>query len=109
MTMTAAEAAILEDLVPVDANPEILGLIARYRAFRDARDNAVAQLDEVKAKLMAEITALGAQAVTVGGKVNARMSTVETVRLDQKELKAKHPELAAEFTRVTVSARLTVS
>lgn len=103
---TAAEA---EGIIAVDTDPAAISLIARYKAVRDARDAATRELETLKSDILSMIDAEHAQAFTIGGKVEARRSEVQTNRVDQDKLKAEHPAIYAECMKVTETIRLTVS
>ena len=112
MTLThAAEtaAAEAEGIIAVDTDPAAISAIARFKAVRDARDAANKELESLKGEILAMIDAEHAQAFTIGGKIEARRSEVQTNRIDSDKLKAEHPAIYGECLKVTETIRLTVS
>lgn len=109
VTLSEQEAAELESSCAIDTDPEMIGLVMSFKAHRDARNNATKELEKLKAKLLKKLTAEGAQTLTLGGKVEARKSTVQTPHLDGNKLKQELPEIWAKYQDTTYSVRLTVA
>lgn len=69
-----------------------------------------AELDELEANAKAAIqAALGeAEVGTIDGRVAVRWTTVRRNTIDQKLLKQRHPDIAAEVMTVSESRRFTI-
>lgn len=105
---TEVEAAELEGLAAVDADPELMGKILLARALKERRDTAVAEYNAVKDELGGLLAGANLQGFTLSGKVAVRRSFVRTPRFNTKAFKEKHPKLYTAFTSVTESIRITV-
>ena len=93
----------MTDTVNLDGLKAQLAIIRHCKAKR-------AELDELESNAKASIqTALGdAEVGTVDGRVAVRWTTVRRNAVDQRLLKQKHPDIAAEVMTVSESRRFTI-
>jgi predicted phage-related endonuclease len=100
------EIAALEDIVEADVSQ-----VALYESIIDL-DRAISELEAKKElrrdALRKSMHDAGAQALTIDSKTIARISDVNTPRIDTKRFKAEYPELAKKFLTVTKSVRFTI-
>ena len=102
--MTNREQAPPEGATPLDA------LAAWVLAYRQAKSR-IAELTEIADQAKAHITeAMGeSETGTIDGAPVVRWAHVTSKRLDQKALKADHPNIAKAYTKTTESRRFTLT
>ncbi len=81
-------------------------IVTRYQAAKDAEKQAKDAAEEARAALVAALE--DSDAGTTADGVVVQYPLVNTKRLDGDAIKTAHPEIAAQFTKVSSYRRLTV-
>lgn len=84
-----------------DNSPIVRLAVARYKELREAKRAIQAEQDALAEKLAAEMDEHSAKELTVGGIPIARLVEYDMETIDVVALRAKHPKIAARFTRAT--------
>ena len=87
---------------------ELMPLIEQYREAQQIIEQAQAEMEMLKSKIVAELAARSTNRLDVGTH-RVTLQTVTTHRLDSKALKAAMPELAEKFTVTTTGTRFVVA
>ncbi len=110
---TAGEMEALKDLYQesepeaVDLGDEGATLLIDLRIAQKAKKEAEQAETAAKAKLMSLMGK--AELGSVNGEIAVSWKPVETNRLDQKRLKADHPEIVEAYSAISVSRRFTLT
>jgi hypothetical protein len=84
-----------------DNSPIVRLAVARYKELRDAKRALQTEMNALAEKLAAEMDEHDAKELTVGGVPIARLVEYDMETIDVAALRAKHPKIAARFTRAT--------
>lgn len=84
-----------------DNSPIVRLAVARYKELREARAKIKTEMDQLAEKLAAEMDEHSAKELTVGGIPIARLVEYDLDYIDAAALRAKHPKIAARFTKQT--------
>lgn len=106
LTAPEVEAAEAEGLLAI--SKEQKAKLQRYRALKARKEAIESEMSDLRDAFLKDLEDEHGQGLLLNGKVVVRRSAVMTPRLNAKELKKKHPEIANEFVIVTESVRLTV-
>lgn len=87
---------------------DILNMVEQYAEARQLMEAAQAEMDDLKTKIMAELSRRDVTKLDVGSH-KVTVSTVTTTRLDGKALKAAAPDLFAQYSKTTTGQRFTVA
>ena len=87
---------------------ELMPLIEQYREAQQIIEAAQAEMEAIKEKVRAEMTARNTDRLDIGTH-RVSIQTVTTHRLDSKAIKAAVPELAERFTVTTTGTRFVVA
>jgi hypothetical protein len=91
-----------------DDKPVVRLAVARYKELRETKRAIQAEQDALAEMLAAEMDERGAKELTVGGIPIARLTEYDMETVDVVALRAKHPKIAARFTRSTPVKRVEV-
>lgn len=87
---------------------DLLPLVEQYKEAQQLIEAAQAEMDNLKAQIMAEMEARSAEKLDVGTH-KVCVATVTSSRIDSKGLKAAAPELVARFTKTSSYQRFTIA
>jgi hypothetical protein len=93
------------DAATADIYP-ISDRVARYRKLKEMEADIAARVKETRDEIVGYLRDRDAEFGAIGGQLLVRRRTVTTRRIDTTALKAKEPEIAAQFTKESVSDRL---
>lgn len=82
--------------------------IKELRELQAMVEEATAQIEAIKDSIKMKMVDEGTE-VLQGNGWKATWHTVTTSRLDSKALKAAHPDLAAQYSKVTSTTRFTLA
>ena len=82
--------------------------VAAYRKAKELEKIAAEKAAEARAVLTAKLDETGAEFGTVDDVPVLRWRSVESNRLDTKKLRAEHPELCEQFSKLSVAMRLEI-
>jgi predicted phage-related endonuclease len=85
---------------------EIADWVARLEKLREMKRDVEAREKEASEFVKGWLRDRGAEFGAIDGRLAVRRRTVETRRIDTTALKAKEPEIAEQFTKVTTADRL---
>lgn len=96
-----------EDLVALDDEQELPGLLADYRELKSVVDEATDHLDVVKAAIKGRMKAIGHEAAQIpGSRVYCR--TITSMRIDSRQLRKDQPQIAEKYSKPSISTPLKV-
>lgn len=81
---------------PIEADQEVLGMVAALREARDAKKRAEDQVDALKVALQSRMQ--DHDAIVSGGRVLVAWPNVKTTRVDLDAMRLHAPDLVAQFT-----------
>ena len=82
--------------------------VKELRELQTMVEEATAQIEAIKDSIKLKMVDEGAE-VLQGDGWKATWHTVTTSRLDSKALKAAHPDLVAQYSKTTSTARFTLA
>lgn len=85
---------------------ELTTLCREYRELQRMGEEIAAEMDALKERIR---TAMGENDTMTAGEYKITNKTVSSSRLDSVALKKALPEIAAQFTKTTVSRRFVIS
>lgn len=85
---------------------ELTTLCREYRELQRMGEEIAAEMDALKERIRA---AMGENDTVTAGEYKITNKTVSSSRLDSVALKKALPEIAAQFTKTTVSRRFVIS
>ncbi len=85
---------------------ELTTLCREYRELQRMGEEIAAEMDALKDRIRA---AMGENDTVTAGEYKITNKTVSSSRLDSVALKKALPEIAAQFTKTTVSRRFVIS
>lgn len=81
-------------------------LIKEYRRYKRIMDEAKAELDKLKPKIIAE---MHGENLVIGDDYKVMYKLVHSARIDAAKLRREYPKIAEEVTKEVESNRLTVN
>ncbi len=85
---------------------ELSTLCKEYRELQRMGEEIAAEMDALKDRIRAE---MGENDTVISGEYKITNKAVSTSRIDTTALKKALPEIAAQFTKTTVSRRFMIS
>lgn len=85
---------------------ELTTLCREYRELKRMGEEIAAEMDALKERILA---AMGENDTVTAGEYKITNKAVSSSRLDSVALKKALPEIAAQFTKTTVSRRFVIS
>lgn len=93
---------------PVDGDIELLALVDRYKQLRVYLQQAEAEQDTIKDKLIGRMDEHGVQSLTVKDVPVVAISEYDQERVDQQAFKLQHPRIYTRFLKLTHVRKINV-